>query len=158
MSLPDIPLTLSNGDTYSLRDYENYVILVVNTATSCGLRSQFEGLEELYQEYKDEQFVVLGFPSNQFKQEHASDEEMASTCKTNFGVTFPIHQRTKVNGDETHPLFQYLKEAQGGVFSDALKWNFTKFLVDREGNVVERYAPTKEPNSFEDKVQSLVQQ
>lgn len=155
MSLKDFDLTDSTGKPYNLRDYEDYVILIANTATGCGLAPQFEELEELYQKYKDQKFVVLGFPSNQFKQEETADEAMADTCKMNFGVTFPLNETIKVNGKDTAPIFKWLKDEQSGI-GKAIKWNFTKFLIDREGNVVERFSPQTKPTSFEETIVNLL--
>ncbi|MDO4432593.1 MAG: glutathione peroxidase [Aerococcaceae bacterium] len=154
--LPNISLTLSNGHSYSLTDYQDYVILVVNTATQCGLTPQFSGLEALYQQFREQKFVVLGFPSNQFAQETLSDDAMASACQLNFGVTFPLHQRCQVNGDEAHPLFEWLKQEQGGLLTSAIKWNFTKFLIDRNGKVIKRYAPQVTPEQIGEDVATLI--
>lgn len=155
MALKNFSLTYADGEPYNLQDYEGYVILIVNTAMACGLATQFEELENLYQKYKDEKFVVLGFPSNQFKQEPTEDREMATTAKEKFGVTFPFNEAIVVNGEDAHPLFKWLKEEQGGV-GDAIKWNFTKFLLDRNGKVVERFAPTTKPSHFEDEIKKLL--
>lgn len=155
MILKDFPLKYSTGLAYNLKDYEDYLILIVNTATGCGLAAQFEELETLYQKYKDQKFVVLGFPSNQFKQEDVEDESMATTCQMNFGVTFPLNETIAVNGKDTTPIFKWLKDEQPGI-GKAIKWNFTKFLIDRQGNVVERYSPQTSPSSFEDKIVELL--
>ncbi len=156
MTLPDITLTYPNQTEYNLKDHEDSVILVVNTATGCGLNNQFSGLEELYQKYKDQDFVVLGFPSNQFKQEKATNEEMTKTCETQFGVTFPLHEITDVNGDAAHDLYKWLKTEKGGFFNKDIKWNFTKFLINRDGEVVERYAPTTEPEKLKEDIEKLL--
>lgn len=153
--LKDFDLKDADGQTYQLSDYEGYVILIVNTATGCGLAPQFEELEDLYQKYKEQKFVVLGFPSNQFKQEETDDEDMVSTCQMNFGVSFPLNESIAVNGPNTAPIFKWLKEEQSGI-GQAIKWNFTKFLIDREGNVVERFAPQSKPTSFEDQIVALL--
>lgn len=155
MMLKDFQLKYSTGEVYNLKDYEDYVILIVNTATGCGLAPQFEELEALYQRYKDQKFVVLGFPSNQFKQEAVADDSMAATCQMNFGVTFPLNETVAVNGKEAAPVFEWLKEEQAGI-GQAIKWNFTKFLIDREGNVVKRYSPQTTPASFEKKIIELL--
>lgn len=155
MSLKDFALKDSNGAAYQLSDYEGYVILVVNTATGCGLAPQFEELEMLYQKYEDQQFVVLGFPSNQFKQEQTADAQMATTCQKDFGVTFPLNETVAVNGKDTAPIFKWLKSEQKGIGS-AIKWNFTKFLIDRDGNVVERFSPQTKPAIFENKIVELL--
>lgn len=153
--LKDFDLKDADGQTYQLSDYEGYVILIVNTATGCGLAPQFEELEDLYQKYKEQKFVVLGFPSNQFKQEETDDEDMVSTCQMNFGVSFPLNESIAVNGPNTAPIFKWLKEEQSGI-GQMIKWNFTKFLIDREGNVVERFAPKSKPTSFEDQIVALL--
>lgn len=141
----DIDVTDESGQTYSLSKYKGQAMMIVNTATKCGLRGQFADLETLYQDYQDQGFVVLGFPSNQFHQEVQDKKEAAESCRLTYGVSFPMHDIIAVNGKETHPLFAYLKEAQGGLLSDAIKWNFTKFLVDKEGNVIKRYGPKTSP-------------
>ncbi|MBR7927416.1 glutathione peroxidase [Aerococcaceae bacterium zg-ZUI334] len=148
MALPNILLTRSNGETYPLHDYCSHVLLVVNTATGCGLAPQMNELETLYQTYKEQKFSVLGFPSNQFKQEKVSDDEMVSTCQLTFGTTFPLHQTVQVNGEQTAPIFQWLKSECRGLLSEDIKWNFTKFLINRKGQVIKRYAPTTSPKSI----------
>ena len=130
--------------------YKGKVVLVVNTATQCGLTPQFEGLEKLYQDYKDKGLVVLGFPCNQFgSQEPLSNETMVETCKINHGVTFPLFEKIEVNGPNTHPVFKYLKKRLGGLFGSRIKWNFTKFLVDRNGKPVRRFSPVTKPAAIE---------
>ena len=156
MSIYDIDVTLENGEVYSLERYRGKVLLIVNTATNCGLATQFDEMQELYEKYKSQGLVVLGFPSNQFKQELGSAKDAAEACKTTYGVDFPMHEIIKVNGDSAHPLFKYLKDQADGTFSDAIKWNFTKFLVDKEGNVADRFAPTSSPSSFEDKITAIL--
>ncbi|MBB6460875.1 glutathione peroxidase [Flammeovirga kamogawensis] len=140
----------SAGNEVSMDDFEGKVILVVNTATQCGLTPQFKGLEELYIKYKDKGFVILGFPCNQFaNQEPLSNEEMASTCELNFGVTFPLFQKVDVNGSNAHPIFKYLKDALPGTLFNGIKWNFTKFLIGKDGKPLERFAPTTTPDKIE---------
>jgi glutathione peroxidase len=147
------------GNTIPMSDYKGKVILVVNTATKCGLAPQFEGLEGLYQKYKDKGLVVLGFPCNQFAgQEPESNETMAETCKVNFGVTFPLMEKIEVNGPGTHPVFQFLKRKLGGLFGSRIKWNFTKFLIDADGRPVKRFAPVTKPESIEKNIQALLRQ
>ncbi len=153
--LKDFDLKDADGQTYQLSDYEGYVILIVNTATGCGLAPQFEELEDLYRKYKEQKFVVLGFPSNQFKQEETEDEDMVRACQVNFGVSFPLNESIAVNGPNTAPIFKWLKEEQSGI-GQAIKWNFTKFLIDREGTVLERFAPQRKPTSFEDQIVALL--
>ncbi|MEE6251580.1 MAG: glutathione peroxidase [Bdellovibrionota bacterium] len=142
---------LNNGETVSMKDYENKVVLIVNTASACGFTPQYEGLERLHKEYAGQGFAVLAFPCNQFGgQEPGTDEEIAQFCDLNYKASFPLFQKIEVNGDNTDPLFAYLKsEAKGLLGSEAIKWNFTKFLVDRQGNVVKRYAPQDTPEKIE---------
>jgi len=145
------------GKTIPMSDYKGKVILVVNTATQCGLAPQFEGLEHLYQKYKDRGLVVLGFPSNQFAhQEPESNDTMVSTCKVNFGVTFPLFEKIDVNGKHAHPIFQYLKRRLGGFLGSRIKWNFTKFLLDENGKPIKRFAPVVKPESIESHIQALL--
>jgi len=149
MSVYDYKVQLSSGETYQLDRYKGQVILIVNTASKCGFTKQFDGLENLYQTYKNQGFVVLGFPCNQFgNQEPGTAEEATSACRLNYGVTFPMHEKIEVNGEKAEPLFDYLKKEAGGVLGNAVKWNFTKFLIDREGNVVDRFSPQKEPEKM----------
>lgn len=156
-SIYDISVEQKDGTTYALDEYRHQVMVIVNTATKCGLSGQFGGLEELYQKYKSQGLVVLGFPCNQFaNQEPGSNEQVAETCKINFGVTFPIHAKINVNGKQASELFKYLKDQAPGLYSKAIKWNFTKFLVDREGNVVKRFAPKDKPAKMEKDIQALL--
>ena len=135
------------GKPRKLSDYKGKVLLVVNTASKCGFTPQYAGLEELFKKYKSRGLVVLGFPSNQFgEQEPGPDSEIAEFCEMNYGVSFPMFSKVDVNGDAAHPLFKYLTSSKKGVLgSQAIKWNFTKFLVGRDGTVLERYAPTTAP-------------
>lgn len=142
----DFKETEMNGETLELSDYKGKVVVIVNTASKCGLAPQLETLESFYQKYKDQGFEVLGLPSNQFHQELASDEEAQDYCQAHYGVTFPMTQRISVNGDEEDPLFTYLKKAAG---HGRIKWNFTKFLVGRNGHVIKRYAPQTKPEKIE---------
>jgi len=147
------------GQPVNLSAYEGKVVLVVNTATECGLAPQFEGLEKLYQDYKDKGLVVLGFPSNQFgNQEPVSNESMQQTCKINFGVTFPLFEKIDVNGPGTHPVFKYLKSKLGGLFGSRIKWNFTKFLIDANGKPVKRFSPVTKPAAIEQYVRRLLEE
>ncbi len=149
MSIYDYTVKDQNEQDVSLRDYQGKVLLIVNTATGCGFTPQYEGLEELYEKYADQGFEILDFPCNQFAgQAPGSDEEIADFCNSRYGVTFPQFHKIKVNGEETEPLYTFLKSANGG----RIKWNFTKFLVDREGNVIARFAPFKKPESLEAEV------
>lgn len=140
--------------------YQGKVVLVVNTATKCGLAPQFEGLEALHQRYKDEGLVVLGFPCNQFMgQEPESNATVEAACKVNHGVTFQLFEKCDVNGKDTHPVFRYLKsELGGGLLGSAIKWNFTKFLIDRSGKPIKRYAPTTKPEEIEADIRKLLAQ
>jgi len=145
------------GRVVPMADYKGKVVLVVNTATQCGLTPQFAGLEKLYQEYKDQGLVVLGFPCNQFgSQEPLSNEAMEETCLVNHGVTFPLFQKIEVNGAGTHPVFRYLKRKLGGLFGSRIKWNFTKFLVDASGKPVKRYSPVTKPEAIEGEIKRLL--
>ncbi len=145
------------GNPVKLSDYAGKTVLVVNTATQCGLTPQFEGLENLYQKYKSEHFVILGFPCNQFaNQEPGDNESIAQTCSINYGVTFPLFGKIDVNGKNAHPLFTYLKDELGGVLTDDIKWNFTKFLIDKNGNPVKRFVPITKPESIEPTVKQVL--
>jgi glutathione peroxidase len=146
------------GSTESLQSYEGKVILIVNTASKCGLTPQYEGLQSLYDKLGGDDFEILGFPCNQFGgQEPGDAETIDSFCQLNYGVTFPMFDKVDVNGASTHPLFQHLKsEAPGLLGSQAIKWNFTKFLVDRKGRVVRRYAPKTLPSAIEDDIRALI--
>jgi glutathione peroxidase len=139
-----------DGKTRKLADYKGQVLLVVNTASKCGFTPQYKGLEEIYRRFKDRGFAVLGFPCNQFgAQEPGPESEIAEFCEMNYGVTFPMFAKVDVNGDGAHPLFKHLTRAKKGLLgSEAIKWNFTKFLVGKEGQVIERYAPTTAPEAI----------
>jgi glutathione peroxidase len=138
------------GKARKMSDFKGSVLLVVNTASKCGFTPQYAGLEALYKKYKDKGLVVLGFPSNQFgEQEPGQDTEIAEFCEVNYGVTFPMFAKVDVNGKSAHPLFKYLTSTRKGLLgSEAIKWNFTKFLVGRDGTVLERYAPTTKPEDI----------
>ena len=146
------------GNTVSLDLYQDKVLLIVNTASECGFTPQYKGLETLYQQYKDKGFVILGFPCNQFgAQEKADEQGIQAFCELNFGVTFPLFSKIEVNGEHTHPLYQYLKKAAPGVLgTEAIKWNFTKFLINRQGEAIERFASTKKPEALESKIVALL--
>jgi glutathione peroxidase len=147
-----------DGDPVPLKDYAGKVLLVVNTASKCGFTPQYEGLEALYQKYRDRGLAVLGFPCNQFgAQEPGTAAEIGSFCKTNYAVSFPMFAKIDVNGEGAHPLYRWLKSnAKGVLGSEAIKWNFTKFLVDRNGQVVERFAPTTKPEDLKSNVEALL--
>ncbi|OEL02543.1 glutathione peroxidase [Staphylococcus casei] len=157
MTIYDIEVKKPNGDTYKLDEYRGQTILIVNTASECGFTPQFEGLQHLYEKYNDQSFVVLGFPCNQFGgQEPGTGEEATQNCKINYGVTFPMHEKVDVKGENQHPLFKFLTEEQHGFLNEKIKWNFTKFLVNKEGNVVKRFAPQKKPNQIEAEIEALL--
>jgi len=145
----DFKETEMSGKTIDLSDYKDKVIVIVNTASKCGLAPQLTALETLYQKYKEQGFEVLGLPSNQFRQELDSDDETNEYCKVHYGVTFPMTKRIKVNGDKEDPLFTYLKDAAG---HGKIKWNFTKFLIGRDGQVIKRYAPQTKPEKMEEDI------
>jgi glutathione peroxidase len=148
-TLSDFSAKTIDGREQDLGEYAGKVVLVVNTASQCGFTPQFGGLERLWHEYGDDGLVVLGFPCNQFgNQDPGSDEQIGEFCQANYGVTFPMFSKVDVNGDEAHPLFEWLREEKGGLLGDKIKWNFTKFLVGRDGRVVKRYAPTTKPESL----------
>jgi len=147
MSVYEYSAKLNSGKEKKLRDYKDKVLLVVNTASECGFTPQYKGLQALHARYKERGFEVLGFPCDQFgHQEPGSDAEIKSFCETNYGVEFPLFAKIEVNGDNAHPLYKFLKSEKGGLLGDAIKWNFTKFLIDKRGQVVERYAPTTTPD------------
>lgn len=156
MKIYDIPIKNEKGESYQLDVYKGQVLMIVNTASKCGFTKQFTQLEALYAKYKKDGFVVLGFPSNQFKQELENGEEAAQFCRLDYGVTFPMHELIKVNGAEAHPLFQHLTAESKGLLGQSIKWNFTKFLVDRDGNVVKRYAPQDNPLKAEQEISKLL--
>lgn len=157
MKFYDFKAKKMNQQEISIKDYEGKVILIVNTASKCGLTPQFEELEELYKKYKDQGLEILGFPCNQFaKQDSGSNDEIHSFCQLNYGVTFTMFEKIDVNGSNAHPLYQYLKNQSKGILSKEIKWNFTKFLVDSKGNVIKRYAPIVKPSSIEEDIKKLL--
>ncbi|WP_372009517.1 glutathione peroxidase [Paenibacillus chitinolyticus] len=146
-----------NGEEQSLEDYKGKVLLIVNTASKCGFTPQYQGLQELYNAYKDQGLIVLGFPSNQFmEQEPGTNEEIEQFCQVNYGVTFPMYSKVDVKGSDAHPLFQYLTRHTAGILSKEVKWNFSKFLVNRSGDVVSRYAPTTAPSKISGDIEKLL--
>lgn len=148
---------LISGEEKAMEDYKGKVVLVVNTASKCGFTPQYEGLEKLYQDYKDKDFVVLGFPCNQFGQQDPGDNsEIQKFCKLNFGVTFPMFEKIHVNGNDAHPLFKYLKDELPGFLGRKIKWNFTKFLVDSMGKPVKRYGSITKPESIKADIENLL--
>ncbi|MET3695912.1 glutathione peroxidase [Bacillus oleivorans] len=174
MSIYSFHADLSNGSEISLKEFKGNVLLVVNTASQCGLTPQYEGLEKLYQTYKDDGLKVLGFPCNQFGgQEPGTDEEIRNFCSVNYNVTFPLFQKIEVNGERAHPLYTYLKqqapidsnfkvssneyqESAKDSSDSSIQWNFTKFLLDREGNVVKRFSPDTKPEDIEEDIKKLL--
>jgi len=148
-----------DGSVQSFADYKGKVLLIVNTASKCGLTPQYEGLEQLYQTYKDQGLVIIGFPCNQFGHQEPGDaSEIGQFCQKNYGVSFPMMAKVDVNGSDAHPIYKWMKEQKGGVLLDAIKWNFSKFLINREGQVVERYAPTTEPKALADDIEAQLAQ
>lgn len=147
-----------NGDQQDFAAYRGKVLLIVNTASQCGFTPQYTGLEELYRKFKDRGFAVLGFPCNQFGEQEPGDAEAISQfCQTRFDVSFPLFAKIEVNGDNAHPLYAWLKhEAAGVLGTEAIKWNFTKFLIDREGQVVHRYAPATRPDELVEAIETLL--
>jgi len=152
-SIYNFTVQLPNGTEKSLNEYEGKPLIIVNTASKCGLTPQFKGLQELYDIYKDQGLEILGFPCDQFNnQEFDNIEETTQFCQMNYGVTFTMFAKIDVNGDHADPLFTFLKEQKKGVLSKNIKWNFTKFLIDGNGQVVERYAPTTDPAKMEEDI------
>ncbi|MCH5217616.1 MAG: glutathione peroxidase [Muribaculaceae bacterium] len=157
MKIYDFTVKDAKGNDVSLAEYKGKILLIVNTATGCGFTPQYEGLEKLYETYKDQGFEILDFPCNQFaNQAPGTDEEIGQFCTLRYHTTFPRFRKIEVNGDNAAPLYKWLKEQQKGVFGRAIKWNFTKFLVDREGNVVGRYGPMTTPAKLEGKIKKLL--
>ncbi len=158
-SVYDFTATRIDGSEVSLADFDGKVLLIVNTASKCGFTPQFDGLEKLYKKYGDQQFEVLGFPCNQFgSQDPGSNDAIAGFCQANYGVSFPMFAKIDVSGTLAHPLFEHLKHAAPGVFgSESIKWNFTKFLVDQHGNVVQRYAPMTKPEDIDEDILDLIE-
>ncbi len=157
----DFSATTLAGEDISLASFQGQVLLIVNTASKCGFTPQYQGLEDLQKAYAPRGFSVLGFPCNQFgEQEPGSSSEIADFCSRDYGVTFPMFAKIDVNGEDAHPLFKFLKNEQPGVLGalgwDAIKWNFTKFLIGRDGQVAARYAPTAAPNSLKCKIETLL--
>jgi glutathione peroxidase len=148
-SIADFKATTLAGAEQSLAEYAGKVVLVVNTASQCGFTPQYAGLEQLYRDYADRGLVVLGFPCDQFGHQEPGDaEEIGAFCEKNYGVTFPMFDKIEVNGDDAHPLYNWLKQEKGGVLGSAIKWNFTKFLVGRDGQVVRRYGSATTPDKI----------
>lgn len=157
-SIYDINVKTIQGEETTLAPYKDQVLLIVNVASKCGFTPQYDGLESLYQKYKDKGFTVLGFPCNQFgSQEPGTEEEIQNFCRVNFGVTFPMFSKIDVNGENTHPLYVHLKSKQPGFLgTELIKWNFTKFLIDREGHVVKRFGSSTKPEEIQQDIESLL--
>ncbi len=156
-TLHDFSATGIDGQEVALSSYDGKVVLVVNVASQCGLTPQYSGLQALYDDYQDRGFVVLGFPCDQFgHQEPGTEDEIATFCESRFGVTFPMFAKIDVNGSDAHPVFQWLKEERSGLLGGAIKWNFTKFLVGRDGEVIDRYAPTTEPKKIAEDIEKAL--
>ena len=157
-NLLNIPCTTLNGEQKTLADYAGKAVLVVNTASKCGFTPQYKGLEALWQQYRDQGLVILGFPCNQFGQQEPGDEAAISDfCELNFGVTFPLFKKVEVNGSNAHPLFVQLKKRAPGLLgSQGIKWNFTKFLIGRDGQSVKRYAPATKPEALKSVIEALL--
>ena len=157
-NLLNIPCTTLSGEQKTLADYAGKVVLVVNTASKCGFTPQYKGLEALWQAFKDRGLVILGFPCNQFGQQEPGDNAAISQfCELNFGVTFPLFKKVEVNGSNAHPLFVQLKKRAPGLLgSQGIKWNFTKFLIDRDGQSVKRYAPATKPEALKTAIEALL--
>ncbi|PIB92086.1 glutathione peroxidase [Caulobacter sp. FWC2] len=158
MSVYDYSAKTLDGQDVGLADYRGQVLLIVNTASKCGFTPQYEGLEALYKAHKDRGFTVLAFPCNQFgAQEPGNAEEIANFCSLTYDVTFPVMSKIDVNGADAHPLYRYLKKEQKGLLgTEAIKWNFTKFLIGKDGEVVERFAPTVKPEDLKVAVEALL--
>ncbi|WJY26775.1 MULTISPECIES: glutathione peroxidase [Sporosarcina] len=156
-SIYDFTMKKPDGTEESLAAYEGKPMLIVNTASKCGFVKQFDELEEVYDTYKDQGLVVLGFPSDNFSnQEFGSSEEAEEFCRMNYGVTFPVSAKVDVKGDQAEPLFKYLASQKKGMLTEGIKWNFTKFLIDREGHVVDRFAPQTGPLNMKDAIEKLI--
>lgn len=154
MTIYDYSMDKIDGTSQSLNNYQGKIILIVNTASKCGFTKQFEGLETLYNRYKDKDFIILGFPCNQFmRQDPKSNEEILDFCQLNYGVTFPMFAKIEVNGKNQVPLYKYLINETGG---KKIEWNFTKFLINKEGTVIKRFAPKETPESFEKDIIELL--
>lgn len=138
-------------------EFKGKTVLVVNTASKCGLTPQYEGLEKLYQKYKDKDFVVVGFPCNQFgSQEPGDANDIQEFCEINYGVTFPMFAKVDVNGENAHPIYKFLKTQLGGIFGNKIKWNFTKFLIDKNGKPVKRFSPMTKPEKMESAIEKIL--
>ena len=147
----------NKGAEVNFSEFEGKVLMIVNTASKCGFTPQYDGLEALYKKYKDQGLVIVGFPCDQFAhQEPGSNEEIAEFCRLNHGVTFPLMAKIEVNGDKAHPIYKYLKAQTKGILGNAIKWNFTKFLINRDGSVIKRYGPAVKPEKMEKDIQGML--
>jgi glutathione peroxidase len=156
-TISDFHATTLAGQDQDLAAYAGKVVLVVNTASKCGFTPQYEGLEKLWESHKDDGLVILGFPCNQFgSQEPGTADDIEEFCQVNYGVTFPMFDKVDVNGPETHPLYEWLKESKSGLLGGKIKWNFTKFLVGKDGTVINRYAPTTKPEDLVDDISAAL--
>lgn len=157
MNFYDFKARQLQGETVSMGEFKGKTVLVVNTASKCGLTPQYEGLEKLYQKYKDKDFVVLGFPCNQFgAQEPGDANDIQEFCEINYGVTFPMFAKVDVNGENAHPIYKFLKTQLGGIFGNKIKWNFTKFLIDKNGKPVKRFSPMTKPEKMESAIEKIL--
>lgn len=157
MTIYDFKVKDAKGSEISLEEYRNKVLLVVNTATGCGFTPQYEGLEKLYREYREQGFEILDFPCNQFgHQAPGTNEEIQEFCQLNYQTSFKTFAKIDVNGENASPLYRFLKQEKGGVMGSAIKWNFTKFLVDQQGNVVDRFSPQKTPEELRPAIEALL--
>lgn len=157
MKFYDFTAKKMNGIEVKMDEYKGKVLLVVNTASKCGFTPQLAELEQMYKDYKDKGFEILGFPCNQFaNQDPGSNKEISDFCLINYGVTFTMFEKIDVNGENTHPIYKYLKSNAKGIFGNEIKWNFTKFLIDSEGNVVDRFAPTTNPKKIRKDIEKLL--
>lgn len=153
MNIYDYQVKDAKGNMVSMKNYQGKVLLIVNTATGCGFTPQYEGLQNLYDKYHDQGFEILDFPCNQFaNQAPGTEEEIISFCQIRYKTTFPLFAKINVNGEKEEPLYKFLKAQQKGMLGSRIKWNFTKFLIDRNGNVVERFAPTETPEKIDEKI------
>ena len=157
MNIYDFSVKDAKGNMVDLSEYRGKVLLIVNTATGCGFTPQYEGLQDLYEKYKEKGFEILDFPCNQFAgQAPGTEEEIVDFCKSRYGVTFRQFAKIEVNGKNEAPLYTFLKKQKGGLLGDNIKWNFTKFLVDKDGNIIERFAPTVKPEKLDEKINNLL--
>ncbi|MCM1106704.1 MAG: glutathione peroxidase [Blautia sp.] len=157
MSIYEYSVKAKDGSDVSLEAYRGKVLLIVNTATGCGFTPQYEGLQKLYEKYRTQGFEILDFPCNQFaNQAPGSDDEITSFCQSNYGMTFPQFKKIQVNGEDEEPLYTFLKSQKKGVMGNHIKWNFTKFLVDRDGTVAARFSPTVTPEKLEEQIRELL--